>query len=119
MLGETGIREFQLDVNDYQDIVAVMRDKGLPAYLFHVQVTDDYTPPTKRSVGRDIWWVDLFSLRASFKKVATRRDERKLAAYFDPSVFRPLNDFPAELAAKAYEALRAKLTGDGIDDLPA
>jgi hypothetical protein len=118
LLDQAGMREFQLDVNDYVDIITVMRDEGKPAYVFHAQVTEEYSLPTRRSVGREVWWTDIFSLRSSLKEVRQRRGEDKDAGYYDPKVFRPIEEFPAELSSRGYLRLSQKLKQEGIRDLP-
>jgi hypothetical protein len=116
--GEDAMREFQLDVNDYEDIVNVMRAEGKPAYVFHAQVIEEYSLPTRRSVGKAVWWADIFSLRNSLKYVKQRRGEDKDAGYYDPGVFKPIEHFGAELDIKGYEILTSRLKSTGIADLP-
>jgi len=117
LLGESGMREFQLDVNDYNDIVTVMREKERPAYVFHAQVTEEYVLPTRRSVGRAVWWTDIFTLRSNLKQVRQRRGEDKDAGYYYPEAFRPIETFLAELESAGYERLAEKLKREGIADL--
>jgi hypothetical protein len=103
--GTQAMREFQLDVNDYEDIVNVMRAEGKPAYVFHAQVTEEYSLPTKRSVGKAVWWTDIFTLRNNLKYVKQRRGEDKDAGYYHPGIFKPIEQFGAELTSKGYETL--------------
>lgn len=118
LTGTGALAEFQLDVNDYNDIATVMRKTGLPVYVFHAQVVDEYCLPTRRSVGKGLWWTDIFSLRSALKKVAKRRGEDKFAGYYRPNVFRPIATFEQELVQKGYNRLRETLLEGGIADLP-
>lgn len=104
--------EFQLDVNDYNDIVGPVRNTGLPAYVFHVQLGTEYLPPTRRSVARRIWWTDLATLMRHFNRRAQRRDESKAAFYFDPKAFRPAEEFGAHLKRRGFEEVRNALLSD-------
>ena len=115
--GGDAMREFQLDVNDYEDIVNVMRAEGKPAYVFHAQVIEEYSLPTRRSVGKAVWWTDIFSLRNNLKYVKQRRGEDKDAGYYNPGVFKAIEQFGAELDGKGYEILTSRLTSAGIADL--
>jgi len=118
LLDDQGMREFQLDVNDYVDIVNVMRAEGKPAYVFHAQVTEEYSLPTKRSVGRAVWWTDIFTLRSNLKQVRQRRGEDKDAGYYYPQAFKPIERFQTELESKGYLKLAQRLQSEGIADLP-
>jgi hypothetical protein len=103
------MKEFQLDVNDFNDIANSCNNSGLPAYVFHVQINDDYRPPTRRSVAKDLWWTDVWSLDSARKAVRQRRGEDKRAAYFKPSVFQARQSFVSELAGKGFATLRERL----------
>lgn len=117
--GGQAMREFQLDVNDYEDIVKVMRAEGKPAYVFHAQVVEEYHLPSKRSIGKALWWTDIFTLRDNLKYVKQRRGEDKKAGYYDPKAFKPIEQFQVELANKGYEALNSRLKSEGIANLPS
>lgn len=101
--------EFQLDVNDYEDILGASCNTGAPAYVFHVQVEQEYHPPTRRGIGRRVWWTDLCRLRDAVKRVAARRGEDKKAIYFRTSAFAPVETFPDELRARGFELLRSRI----------
>jgi hypothetical protein len=101
--------EFQLDVNDFNDIAGAVNNTGLPAYVVHVQATQEYVFPTRRAVVRDLWWSDFFTLMAHKKRVAARRHEDKKAVYFDPSAFKPIDIFIEELKSENYKKVAAKL----------
>jgi hypothetical protein len=105
----TIMQKFQLDVNDYNDIVGPVLRTQLPAYIFHVQVEIEYRPPTRRAVARGLWWTDVFSLTDGFINRAQRRDEAKQAMYFDPTVFRPASEFAEQLRRRDYKRLQSRL----------
>ena len=106
--------EFQLDVNDFNDIASGCNALGLPAYVFHVQINDDYMPPTRRSVARDLWWTDVWTLDESRKAIRQRRGEDKRAGYYRPAAFRERQSFAAELAGRGYETLCERLKSSPI-----
>jgi hypothetical protein len=112
------MRKFQLDVNDFNDIKTVVIKTGLPAYVFHVQVVEEYRLPTKRSVAKGMWWADIISLRSNLKAVRPRRGEDKDAGYYQPSVFQPTEKFVEEIREKRYEILAEKIRREGLNDLP-
>ena len=97
--------EFQLDVNDFNDIAGAINNTKLPAYIVHVQLAQEYDPPTRRTVAAAIWWTDPERLRAHLKTIKKRRGEDKQAAYFEPEAFRPWPTFREEMAARGFEAL--------------
>ncbi len=101
--------EFQLDVNDFNDIASGCNRCSLPAYVFHVQINDDYLPPTRRSVATNLWWTDVWALAGARKDIRQRRDEDKRAGYYQPGVFRPRATFPDELRREGYRSLTARL----------
>jgi hypothetical protein len=107
--------EFQLDVNDYNDIVGPAINTGLPVYVFHVQLGVEYLLPTKRAVALDFWWTDVLRLRDSVLRLATRRDETKAAVYFCPSAFQSGHTFPEEVANRKYEELGRNLSSSPPD----
>ena len=95
-----------------------MRTEGKPAYVFHAQVVEEYCLPTRRSIGKEVWWTDIFTLRDNLKDIRRRRGEDKYAGYYYPEVFKPINQFKNELDIKGYDALTSRLKLDGIEDLP-
>ena len=101
--------EFQLDVNDFNDIANGCNGCGLPAYVFHVQINDDYLPPTRRSIATNLWWTDVWSLDEARKAVRHRRGEDKRAAYYKPSAFRAREAFAEELRTGGYASLTERL----------
>ncbi len=101
--------EFQLDVNDFNDIAGAMANTGLPAYVVHVQASQEYNFPTRKTVVRGLWWTDLFTLFAHQKRVSARRGEDKDAIYFEPSAFRSIDTFADELRRENYKDLTLKL----------
>jgi len=118
LLETGGMSVFQLDVNDYVDIVNVIRAEQKPAYIFHAQVVEEYQLPTRRSVGKGIWWTDIFTLRDNLIEVKHRRGEDKEAGYYNPAIFKPIDQFLEQLNSRTYEALTHRLISEGISDLP-
>jgi len=103
------MREFQLDINDSNDIIGVVNKTGLPAYIFHVQLRSVFEPPTRSTQAVNIWWTDLPTFLASLRKIARRRGEDKQAGYYDPRCFRPIDQFLDELRARGYERMSEEL----------
>lgn len=99
------MKEFQLDVNDFNDVAGAVAHTGRPAYLIHVQLDFEYMPPTRRTVARGIWWTDLATLSANLKAVRGRRGEQKLAAYFNTAAFQRIDTFPSEIARRGFDEL--------------
>lgn len=108
------MKEFQLDVNDYEDIVGACLNTGLPAYVFHVRVGREYENGTRRIVPGEIWWTDVVRLRAHLKRVSGRRGEDKKAAYFIPSAFQPIHTFALELHQGGYRTLKSKIEASAL-----
>jgi hypothetical protein len=106
--------EFQLDVNDFNDIANGCNACGLPAYVFHVQINDEYLPPTRRSIARNLWWTDVWSLDQARKAVRQRRGEDKRAGYYKPSAFRAGDAFVEELRTGGYAGLTERLRANRI-----
>lgn len=106
--------EFQLDVNDYNDIVGPVLNTGLIAYVFHVQVVMEYAPPTRRAAAAGIWWTDILTLRSNLTRVGHRRNEPKPALYFDPRAFETTDTFLSEIRDRRYESKSASLQGSGL-----
>ncbi len=88
-----GMRQFQLDTTDCDDITAVMVRESLPVYLLHVQVIDRAHPPTLEYVAIASWWTDVFRMADSFTTVAQRSRETRSAAYYRTSMFESLASF--------------------------
>jgi hypothetical protein len=105
------MKEFQLDINDSNDIIGAVLKTGLPAYIFHVQLDHEYRPPTRRTVPRGLWFTDIFTLLENRLSVKARRGEDKDAGYYRPRAFCPIAEFVGVLKAKNYEKL-AKLVAD-------
>lgn len=104
------MREFQLDINDSNDIVGAANNTGLPVYIFHVQTEFKYDPPTRASVARKIWWTDISKLLKHRLSVRTRRGEDKKAGYYSPMAFQTMDTFPEELRSKRYRKLQRRLS---------
>jgi hypothetical protein len=100
---------FQLDVNDYNDIVGVVRTTGLPAYVMHVRAVREYAFPTSRTIIAGMWWTDIWALGERQLSIQKRRGEDKRAIYYAPDAFKPIETFVGELIERRYEKLLAKL----------
>lgn len=106
--------EFQLDVNDYNDIVGATKNTTLPSYIVHVQACSEYSFPTRRTVVRAMWWTDIFRLREHQKRVKIRRGEDKQAIYYRPSAFEEIETFQHELTSRGYIRLRERLMQEDL-----
>ncbi|MGE5114535.1 MAG: hypothetical protein ACM3JB_27050 [Acidobacteriaceae bacterium] len=105
------MKEFQLDINDSNDIIGVVQKTELPAYIFHGQLDHEYSPPTRRTIAKGMWFTDIFTLLDNRLSVKARRGEDKDAGYYSPKAFRPIEEFVEELKEKQYENLQ-KLVAD-------
>jgi hypothetical protein len=112
------MREFQLDVNDYDDIIGASRHTKLPSYIFHVQLQQEYRPPTRGTRAVGIWWTDFKRLRSGLIAVRQRRGEDKTAGYFSTAVFEPIETFSKEVEGRGYLRLAPELD-DAALALPA
>jgi hypothetical protein len=108
------MREFQLDVNDYNDIVGPVLNTGLIGYIFHVHVDLDWMPPTRRAVARKMWWTDILTLTGNKVRQAKRRDEDKQALYFRPEAFRPMDEFLAEMRQRRFFQRSQEIPTSGL-----
>ncbi|MBM3746371.1 MAG: hypothetical protein FJW34_11295 [Acidobacteria bacterium] len=107
--------EFQLDVNDSNDIIGAVKNTGLPAYIFHSQVVHEYEPPTRYSVARAMWFTDIWTLKANQKATRQRQGESKKAGYYRTEAFKPIDRFVEEIAARAYEQLARRIGELALD----
>lgn len=107
--------EFQLDVNDFNDIAGAMNNTKLPAYVIHVQASQEYRFPTRRTIVHGLWWADLFTMVRHQKRIAARRHEDKDAIYFEPRAFKPIASFPDELRSRNFEKLAAELAKNPLN----
>ncbi len=104
------MKQFQLDINDSNAIASACNELCVPGYIFHVQVKQEYFPPTKRCRALNIWWTDCFTFEDHLQKVATRRDEGdKSAGYYSPMAFRTMDAFLVELRKRSYLRLQKKI----------
>lgn len=109
------MKQFQLDINDSNDVATVCNNSGIPAYIFHVQVGEEHAPPTRHSVARGMWWTDCFRLQEHLQNVKPRRgEEDKHAGYYCPGAFRVMDDFLEELRNRGYLALRERLAREPL-----
>lgn len=106
--------EFQLDVNDFNDIAGAMNMTKTPCYVVHVQVKHEYAPPTRMTTVSNMWWTDIFAIEQNKKRVAGRRGEDKQAIYFKPAAFKPIETFAEEVLKAGYTAQSAALAKSPI-----
>ena len=110
-----GMSEFQLDVNDYNDIAGTMNSTQLPAYVIHVQVEHEYAPPTRKTNVINMWWSDIYTIYDKRKGIANRRGTDKRAIYFKPSAFKRIETFQEELASGGYKTMMRLLKNEPIN----
>ena len=101
--------EFQLDINDSNDMIGVANKTGLPVYIFHAQLRHVYAAPTRATSAAGMWWTDIFTLMENRQAVRQRRGEDKQAGYYSPSAFKPIDTFRRELEDEHYTMLRKRL----------
>lgn len=101
--------EFQLDVNDFNDIAGTMNTTKIPSYVVHVQVNHEYVFPTRKTTVVAMWWTDIFAIQENKKRIAARRGEEKKAVYFKPAAFKPIDTFADEVQNAGYKSLAARL----------
>jgi len=96
---------FQLDISDCDDILGFLQQPQYhaPTFLFHVQVLEDYKPPTIKYVGVNAWWASLYELEKNVMEVKMRPRERRLAVYYRKNVFRPIIEFPNYILSGGLE----------------
>lgn len=113
------MQTFQLDCSDCDDIINTVRQSGLPAYVCHVKITQQFLPPTSGFRGTAVWWTDLYSLAEHFLKTQMRRrwDGGKTAAHFAPDCFQPLDALFAALKECHAAHLAKRLATEGTPDL--
>jgi len=105
---------FQLDGSDCDDILNVVRQTNLPAYVFHVQLEREYSPPSDRVVGRAIWWTDIYAMTDAFVRMERRRrNGGKMAAHFARACFQPLELLGPALRDGHHRNLWERLRQDG------
>ncbi len=87
---------FQLDISDCNDILGFLKrpEYRIPTFLFHVQVLEEYNPPTMRYVGVNAWWASLYDLEKNIIEVKMRARERRPAVYYRKEVFKPIDTLP-------------------------
>jgi len=100
---------FQLDVSDCNDILSFVRELRIPSYLFHVQVVEEYQPPTFRKVAVNGWWMSVIDMETAFKEIRTRQREQRPAAFFKRTAFKPLDDFLTHIKSEEMTAIGKEL----------
>ena len=103
------MKEFQLDLNDSNDIARVCNKTMRPTYLLHVQIVEQQDGPTRRIIAKDLWWTDCFTMNEKFKTSRQRYGEDKQAGYYHLSAFRKKDEFLAEIKSGNYKALANRL----------
>jgi hypothetical protein len=107
------LAEFQLDTSDCDDILAVVLRERVPVYLVHAQVVDRAAPPTVRYNALGLWWTDLFAMQEHLLRVRRRPRETRMAAYYDPTIFRIFSTFLEYVADGGVERDRRLLRDYG------
>lgn len=113
----SGMSQFQLDTTDCDDILTVVKGKELPALVVHVQVVEQYDPPTSYFKGVGIWWTDIFRMAKAFKSCRRRQTEQRFAAYFDRKCFEPIYTLPDFISSDGLKNLKEMMEKDGIPEL--
>lgn len=108
------ISNFQLDVNDFNDIVGATNNTKLPSYVVHVQLHQQYSFPTRATVIGGLWWTDVFNLQDHQIRIIKRRGEEKKAICYNPAAFQPITTFNKELEEERYLELGRKLATNTI-----
>jgi hypothetical protein len=65
----------------------------VPTFVFHVQVIEDYRPPTSRNIALNAWWASVYELEQNLQKVSMRGLEKRPAAYYSTQAFKPIDEF--------------------------
>ena len=111
--GRSSISEmssFQLDFSDCDDILEFVRRELLPTYMFHVQIAEEFSPPTGYFTARNMWWIDIFKMEKCFERAVKRRINRgKQAAYYNRKCFQDMTSFANHVIQKEYIDLRKLL----------
>jgi hypothetical protein len=100
---------FQLDVSDCDDILGWVEPLRIPAFLFHIQVTEEFRPPTSRRIARGGWYMDVFEMEQNFRRTRQRPRENRPAAYFDRRGFHTLEIFLGPNFFKDLETMKERL----------
>lgn len=107
--------EFQLDVNDSNDIIGVVNKTRLPAYIFHVQLGHEYSAPTRKTTAIAIWFTDIVTLLQNRAAVRQRRGDQKQAGYYRPSAFQSVDRFLQFLKTNQYEELERTIRASELE----
>jgi len=100
---------FQLDVSDCDDILSFVKELKIPSYLFHVQVVEEYRPPTFRKVAVNGWWMSVIDMETAFKEIRTRQREQRPAAFFKRTAFKPLDVFLTHVNSAEMMGIKKEL----------
>jgi len=105
--------EFQLDVNDFNDIAAAVNKTGLPSYIVHVQAGQEYNFPTPGREFSACGGQMFLRLLKHQKRISGRRGEDKRAIYYKPSAFSRIDTFSDEIRNMGYKKLAAQMAATG------
>lgn len=106
---------FQLDISDCDSILNHVKSLGVPAYVIHAQVLEEWKPPTVGFKTMGLWWSDIYQMAEHFRDVRTRRDERRGAAYFRKKAFQSMETFAEALfTADGTLALPLRFEREGL-----
>jgi hypothetical protein len=112
------MKSFQLDISDCEDILKYVEKERVATYIFHVQVTEMFEPPTMYFKCAGIWWTDIFELSKNFqRKVKRRIDRGKMAAHYNPRCFKPVESFIDEIKSGRYKDLTDRLNSEILSSL--
>jgi len=107
--------QFQLDVSDCDSILNGVRELGVPAFIVHAQVLEQWAPPTMGFRAVSLWWSDIYLMTEHFTSVRMRRDERRGAAYFKKQAFAAIDTFADALYNDAGKlAIEERFHEEGI-----
>jgi len=112
--GRSSVEEmssFQLDISDCSHIMQFLSSAQyrIPTFLFHVQVLEEYKPPTVRYIAVNAWWASLFELEKNIVKIGMRPRERRPAVYYRPNIFKPIESFPQYILSNGLQSERQVL----------
>ena len=97
------MRSFQLDLSDCDSIAHHVEQLGVPAYVIHAQVLEEWDPPTMRFKAMGLWWSDIYRMAESFRSTQMRKDERRGAAHFSKRAFDDMSTFRDSLMGLSGE----------------
>jgi len=118
--GRSSIKDmsaFQLDISDCDSISHHVNELGIPCYLVHAQVLEQWQPPTMGFEAIGLWWTDIYLMSEHFRDIRIRRDEQRGAAYFKKAAFRDMEELVTALFTPSGDL--ALVERFGREGLPA